>query len=305
MSEIEQQQQAEQPQATEFDAAFAEFATQAAEQPLVDDPQALAPDPAAAADPPQEDPWASAPEPLRAEREALRQQAEQLRREATDWQHRYTSDAGRVSALQRQINALQEQIRAGAQSQTSPQQQGPAAPGTAGGDKWARLREDYPEIAEAIETRLHGELEARLAPLAAPIQQLQVVEQQRSTERAIGVLAQEHPDYQDIARSPDLAAWLDRQPQAVQQMARATQDPRELAWVFRAFKAERAPQAAAAPPQQAPAQPGAGSVQQQRRERLAASAGVQSTAATAGSRPIPKDDFDAAFAHYASRRASR
>lgn len=139
------------------------------------------------------------------------------KREVEQWKHRYNSDIGRINAYQKKIQDLEQQVQRQAQP---PAQSNPEGSGMTD-DEWESIKEDFPEIAQAIDAKLSGlsnKYEQQIAHLQsqmAPIQQ-QAHEQFRSSQYQ--VLEQQHPDWQDIAKSTDFRQWLQYQPPVVQQL---------------------------------------------------------------------------------------
>jgi hypothetical protein len=129
-------------------------------------------------------------------------------------------------------------------------------------------------------------MKSNLAPL-------QAAEAQRREERSVAQLKAQHPDATEVVGSAGFHAWLEQQPHNVKAIATMTHDPIELGWVLDTYKRLTAQPS----PPAAPAE----SVTQRRQQRVAASETVRSNRAPAASKPVPKDDFEAAFEAYAKQ----
>lgn len=88
-------------------------------------------------------------------------------------------------------------------------------------DAAAKLREDWPEVAEAVDG-IVGKQQERIKALEAQIAQLQPATEQMAAERAAaahyGAITQAHPDAADIVNSAEFAAWQKAQPAFMQQI---------------------------------------------------------------------------------------
>lgn len=88
-------------------------------------------------------------------------------------------------------------------------------------DAAAKLREDWPEVAEAVDG-IVGKQQERIKALEAQIAQLQPATEQMAAERAAaahyGAITQAHPDAADIVNSKEFAAWQQAQPAFMQQI---------------------------------------------------------------------------------------
>jgi hypothetical protein len=92
----------------------------------------------------------------------------------------------------------------------------------------ARLKSDYPEFAEAMESALNerlSSLEQRLAQQQQPVQ-AGVTPQEISRLRSEMAVEVRHPGWQDRVRTTEFMGWLQRQPREVQMLA-ASESPQD------------------------------------------------------------------------------
>lgn len=253
---------------------------------------------------PSDDIWANAPPELREARE----------RELRDYNFRLQSANGRVSALHRKLN---EQS-----AQPSQRQDGGAKPAPAAGseadpsgdanDPLAKLVEEYPEIGGPILDTING-LKEQITQLSQPV--ASIAEAQQVTEKAkqYGILADRHPDWQQLAQDDRWGGWIETQPRAVQEaFARNVDvsDGQEAAWVLDLFKRDMGISAPAVQPAPAPSPTPAPSsaplsADQRRQKQLDAGRDGGSGGGPTVTNEIP-DDFDAEFDRIqAKKRRSR
>jgi hypothetical protein len=130
--------------------------------------------------------------------------------------------------------------------------------------KFARLEEEYPELAQALKEDLaqvlgaaQEEVEQREEPQEAkaeesgdgmsqsqdspqiPEEVLQQREFQLRVEYEKKLLASRHPDWEQIAQSPDFRIWLASQPPEIQQVAMTSYSAEALSGVFDLYKQAR------------------------------------------------------------------
>jgi prefoldin subunit 5 len=148
--------------------------------------------------------------------------------EVDQWKHRYNSDIGRVNAYQRQVEALKAQLaQVEAQKKATSSDKKPEGSELTDSE-WQTLKEDFPEIAVALEKRLNSvasNYEAKTLSYEQKIkqleQQMQPIQQQahdQFKQSQYAVLEQQHPDWRDVAQSQEFQQWLQQQPPAVQQL---------------------------------------------------------------------------------------
>ena len=89
----------------------------------------------------------------------------------------------------------------------------------ADGNKWEKFKEEYPEVAEALDSRFNEisskqnkQIETALAPVI-------VERQQKDAEKAYGAVADVFPSWQNAVKEQPFQDWLASQPAAVQTLA--------------------------------------------------------------------------------------
>lgn len=211
----------------------------------------------------------------------LAAQLEEARRAAQEWEHRYKSDSGRFMAAQRALQQPQQLVR----DTVSEALKDP--------EKWTALKEEYPEIAEAVEARDNVFTErirqSVLQEIQEPLSRLKQREEKLARKEAEEALAELHKDWKAVEASPEFWQWLDQQPFAVQQMQHSD-NAADAAYLVGTFKATK--QAAV---QLEPADTNNTAdkiVEQRKRKLLSAQTVPQKGAAITG---LPKDDFDEVF----------
>lgn len=185
----------------------------------------------------QQDPWQAVPEPLRNQYMQLQQHNQKLEAD-----HR--ANAMRVQALNKKTQELQQAL------QTRETQQG-GSKATEGiptaddleGKTFEQVEAEWPEVAALIKSQVSSiskQFEQRLEQHLAPVQEL-ISERKSSAEAAevqqqFTLLAEQHPDFKEIAVDPAFAQWVQTQGAAVQQMYASTsaQDNAALLTLFKA-----------------------------------------------------------------------
>lgn len=218
---------------------------------------------------------------------------ETLKRERDDWRHKFQSDQGRIAALQRRVAELQD-----TRSPAQPTQQQIASAMQDEGE-WKEFSETYPQIASALEKRFAAErqrsdegLRNAVAPIVEAQQDQSEIERSRYVEWQYDLLAKEHPDYLEVAKTKEFAEWRDRQRPAIQSLF-DSQDYRDASEAIRLYKMERGASQAASQ---------ISDIRQQRERRLTTSAAPQGRSSSSVRNEIPADDFEAAFAAFAARK---
>jgi hypothetical protein len=216
------------------------------------------------------------------EQEEQSETASNKAQESINWEHRYKSDIGRQKALQQKIanqNQQLEQLRQGKKGEK---------PDDISESKWNEVLEDFPELAEAFDSRLkavtaqHNNQLAELRGQLSPIQQQaenQYIERQQLS------LTNEFPDYVETVNSNEFQSWLKSQPAVVQELM-SSNEAAEASYLLNSFAMS-----------QGGRQPG-GRLREKRQRQL-------SSAESIGNRnnlrrPADEDDFDAAFEEFAS-----
>lgn len=204
--------------------------------------------------------------------------------ELQKWQHKYNSDLGRQNAYQRQIQE-KDQLIAQLQSAQS------ANPGVVN-KHWDTLKEDYPDIAQGISSLLE-EKDSRHAreieSLKNSIAPIQAQAQQSFVQQQYSMLEQEHPDYAEIAASPEFNQWVQTQPHNVQQMMESD-NAADAAYLLRTYKNEKSPGVQAT-----------SELKQRREKQLRQAQNVPSRGGRSQQVMPPDDDFEAAFDYFADR----
>ena len=282
----------------DFETAFAEYASGEAEKPnteeSTEEPQEAPESEAESAPEPEE----SAPgdDDLAARLAALEAENQKLK-------HSEASQRGRLGAYQRQINQLQSQLQ---QTQNTPgkpqqseEQQRQEAADAAGVKDWEALKEDFPEVAKALDARIEAEkkalaedrqrqaqLERQIAELQSAVQPIQQQAQETYLKTQVDALTARHPDWREVVSAPAFAEWLNQQPESLRRLTESN-DAAEAAALMDLYKSQTGSQVA-------------DGNSDKRQERLAAAQSVPRR----GSAPkggVP-DEFEAAFNHYATKR---
>lgn len=187
--------------------------------------------PPADATPPQaQDLWANATPEQRAAYEAAQQDIEKL-------QQAERSNRGRLSALQRQINELTRKPAAP-----------PAADKGQGDDKatlpeeWKGFQEEYPEVAAPVAKAISA-LQEQLTRANKELSAIGIERRQTALAEQAQLLAQAHPDWEQIGATPEFVDWVHTQPRHIQEAAYRNADSivdaAEAADLIGRFKAER------------------------------------------------------------------
>lgn len=220
---------------------------------------------------------------------------ERYKQEAQQWQHRYNSDLGRQNALQRRIQEQEQQIK-------QLQSKAPQASNQNGSDnpegsgytdaEWEALKEDFPEVAQALEKRMaavSSQYQQQIQQLQQQIQPIQQQAHEQYVSSQYQILEQQHPDWRDVAATNEFRQWVNTQPPAVQQLM-GSENAADAAYLISNYKL-----ASGVQQQQAQAV-------NQRRQRQLQNA---QTIPNRGGRRTPgqpaEDDLDAAFDYFASQ----
>ena len=228
----------------------------------------------------------------------VRAQIEQLQRERDEALHRARSDASRVAALSRK---LQQATVVTPSATPAPDAKATEAQKALDG-KIEQLRKDYGDIADPLIELIENQRK-ELDSVRTTLTGLNEAQQAQVIAEETQALEARHPDWRNIAQSPDFAGWLEVQPENIQRLA-GSWDARETSVVLTLFKAERAEpsgQTQEAPP--APAQTANAATDARRSQQLEGGRDVRSRPAPAASGP--PDDFDAAFKYYEERRRQK
>lgn len=223
---------------------------------------------------------------IEADPPSIEDQLASTQSELQQWQHKYNSDLGRQHAYQRQLQEKEQQI---AQLQKAQQN---ANPGISN-DRWKVVADDYPDIAEGVQSLFQQQTEQHKAELDRVRSELQPIQQQAHQsyiDQQFSMLEQEHPDYRELATSNEFKQWVATQPHPVQQMIQSEQAG-DAAYLLRAYKND------VSPGQQATSE-----LKQRREKQLRQGQTVPSRGGRQKSNMPPEEDFDAAFDFFASRK---
>jgi len=239
----------------------------------------------------EKDPWDGASPEALAERDKLLEDMERIK-------HTAKSDAGRVAALQRQM--------AGQGTRLSTSE---LAAAISDPEKFEELREDEPDIAEAVSSLLDARTEKVKAEILGEIAPLKEAVAQRSAKDELELLGAPvddggfgHEDWQEVAAKPEFAEWLDKQDAEIGAYANSPLAA-DAAIVFDKFKAETVkspPEDPETPSEKSEAQ----SVAERRKKQLDDSVGVSSKGsrvARTGDNSSP-GDFESIFNAVAKSR---
>lgn len=222
-------------------------------------------------------------------------ESDRWKQEAEHWQHRYQSDLGRQNALQRRIQEQQRQIE-------QLQKSAPKNSGDDGGNpdgsgysdaEWEALKEDFPEVAQAIEKRigaLSSRYEEQINQLQTQLQPIQQQAQEQALQTEFQALEAQHPDWRDTVSTPEFTNWLQQQPPAVQQLVESNQAA-DAAYLLQSFKLSAGQSAESERARNL----------QSRRERQLKAARTISNRGNRQRSNIPDDDPDALFDYFADR----
>lgn len=280
----------------DFETAFAEYAGgEAAEKPTDEPPPE--PEPAEEASEDEDAGEPSGEDDISARLKALEAENERLK-------HSEASQRGRLGAYQRQINSLQSKLQ---ETQNTPgndtksdEQKRQEAADAAGVKDWEALKEDFPEVAKALDARLESEkrqieadrqrqaqLERQIAELQSAVQPIQQQAQETYLKTQVDALTARHPDWREVVSAPAFAEWLNQQPDSLRRLSDSN-DAAEAAALMDLYKSQTGVTTAES------------NSADKRQERLASAQSVPRRGATP-KQGVP-DEFEAAFAHYATKR---
>lgn len=233
----------------------------------------------------QDDVWANAPAELReAHQAALR-----------DSDLKYRSAASRQSALDRKLREQQAEIERLKAGMSNTQSNGEAGQATSqSDDEFAKqmqdFREDFPDHAWMADR-----LEAQDKAIAKLSQSTGVFEQQQAqtfVAQQQAVLAEAHPDWEQLAGDERFAGWLEDQPTALREAFRRNEaqivDGKDAAFVLTHFKRDLG--IGSSQPAQQP-NPAAQAQETRRKEQLAANRDARTNSPPVKS-GTDKDDYD-------------
>lgn len=275
----------------DFDSAFDEFSTEEETTSAELAPENIegvaeteeveaAAEPEAAPEP-EQDIWAEADEGLKSEYDKLRDNNDKL-------SHQAKSNAGRIGALQRKLNEFQSTSPAGGNQPSANE----VAEAMKTPEAWASFNEEYPDIHDAIESRLEVERSQNQETMNRALQPLRAAEEERHVSSQYAALEAAHTDWKDVVKSESFVNWLQEQPNAIQQLSNSN-DAFEASKLIDYYKLSQ-PQEAIATTSTVT------SIQQKRAKQLEDAAGVRSKPGPGATGVIPPDDFDTAFEMFAA-----
>lgn len=221
---------------------------------------------------PEPDPFASLPQAVRdllARVPALEARLEQT-----------TRVANMVPALQSRLDKMNQQA--------SPES--PSAPAKSRFAKVEALRNELPEIADALDEIANERHPAPAANQPEPRQQAQEPAAATPAEKTLELA---RPTWADDLTSSDFQLWLVRQPPAYQAQVQQTSEPGEILAALGKFDAHRAQ---TTPQQQ---------LTQTRASRMAAAVAPQGDGRRQRAAPAPADEEEAAFTAAFNKRRGR
>lgn len=203
---------------------------------------------------------------------------EELQKRLAELQHRERSSSGRVGAFQKRINALERQLAESQQKMLAALKSDDP-----------KFREDFPEIAAAMDRKVAMVAQSLQEQTKARLQPIHEVERERFVQTQYAALDAAYPGWKQAVQSDNFRNWLTVQPEQVQSLARSD-SAADAAALIQFFTATSQAQRPAAPQPAQPQNP----VTAQRKAALAQAAGIQSRSKPAATQSIPSD-FESAF----------
>lgn len=239
----------------------------------------------------------------------LQEQLERLRQSES-------SQRGRVGAYQRQINELKRQLDQDSRptQQGGPGGQQPREPSrteeaqqeadqkqamadAVGSEDWESLKQDFPDIARALEARLDADrqertqLQQEVAELRSTVQPIQQQAHEQYLDSQMRALEARHSDWQEVVNAPAFQQWLQQQPPSIQTLMESD-DAAEAAALLDFYK--NVSPATGSDSAQADAQ------REKRQQRLAGAMTPQRRGAAR--RDAVPDDWEGQFNHFAKQK---
>ena len=232
-------------------------------------------------EPEQDDIWAGADDTLKSEYDKLRDNNDKL-------SHQAKSNAGRIGALQRKLNEFQATSPAGGNPPSATE----VAEAMKTPEAWASFNEEYPDIHDAIESRLEMERSQNQETMNRALQPLRAAEEERHVSNQYAALEAAHTDWKDVVNSESFVDWLQEQPNAIQELSNSN-DAFEASKLLDYYKLSQ-------PLEEIATTSTVTSIQQKRAKQLEDSTGVKSKPGPGATGVIPPDDFDTAFEMFAA-----
>ena len=143
-------------------------------------------------------------------------------------EHDAKSAQGREKAAQRRLDDMMAgEGKTADDPDGQPKAEGNEVDTKAAKEEWQTFVSDYPEIAKPVE-RMFGSLYRQINGLTEENKQLKTgmttIGQERRETRILAeeaAVLDEHPDLRDIANTDEFIAWVDEQPEFIQEGARA------------------------------------------------------------------------------------
>ncbi|QJQ93918.1 MULTISPECIES: hypothetical protein [Halomonadaceae] len=290
---------------TSFDDAFAEYSNRGRgdrdeyhrDAPEPDEDQAPEPDHGKDDEAPAE---LSEGDEAQASDDDLKARLQQL-------EHSERSQRGRVGALSRQLQERDRIIAELKGRQAAPQptpsktgeskdvqDQKQAIADEHGVDDWDAFRNDFPDIAKALDSRfehmsrMEERINSRLEEVNGAIQPIQQQAHEQHLAGQFAALEARHADWREVVSAPAFQQWLEQQPEWMQKQVESenADDASALLDIYKGLH----------PP------PGESrnDTREQRNNRLAQ---AQTVSRRGSPRPSgAPDDFEGAFNHFASKR---
>jgi len=197
-----------------------------------------------------------------------------------DLRHRLKSDNGRIGALQRKINSLEQQAK------EQPAQM-PAIEDTGSQEnaEWGTLKEDFPELAQGVESYVQQKLGA-VENVSSRVARFEQREQDSQREADFAALSEQYPGWKETSQSDDFGAWVSTQPESVRSLVNSPKLDDAL-WMLNRFTQDTTPAKGSR----------ADEIKARRNKNLAAAQATPSHRQT----PVAIDntDFDNAFDQFA------
>lgn len=130
----------------------------------------------------------------------------------SDWtrlRHSEASQRGRAAALNRKWSEAQDLIRQREQEQAAGDDT------AATEDKLAQIKEDFPVLGDALQELMaerDRKYEEKLSRLSAPLDAIEKQKHQQEVYEQGALVAEQHPDWAEIAGRGDFSAWVQESP---------------------------------------------------------------------------------------------
>lgn len=215
------------------------------------------------------------------------------KKEAETWKHKALSDQGRVSALTRQ----NEELKAAVKHVSTSDGDGPTSSETRDAlkdpEKWEQYKEQWPDEAEALEEffahrskKIKEEVIGEISPYLQRMREQDA--QDSATQFRAAIADDNHKDWEQTWNSQEFARWFYEQPPGVQSLHQST-NPADIHYLLDSFKATTGR-----------AKSDASKVVESRQRRLQAAVDIKGKGVPRAE--LPEDDFESAFAYYASKK---